>query len=562
MLPPRWLPDVFKEPAFASASTWFGAIATLIVFPGAVMGLTAYFVLQEQDPYFTISTTTSVADNFIGGEETGPAYRLDATCRAPAGCFVLFKYQSRGPSEACAKVLEKMNTHTTAELSNWLFVPYGSPLNPMPLVCYSAIARDGIFVAWQRYPPTHQCAVRSDPFTSTGADYRRTCSNDFLAEAAATTVDGESTPWYPCTNLYSATFAGGSPGLNPDSDVTRDQSCYRQQELWEEYYRISPLEGQKPITDEKLRCPDTSAGSLLTCAYFPAGLSLPKSAISDISERTDDVCDLVDSTTQDQAAVQYGDHFLQSRKVELSGDFGCSFVAPAAADAGFTEGDKVNWKYVTSSVQVSTTSGVIPDNLQLVGFEPDSAPAQTGCVTVGTTTTCPSVLPRDKGEFTDTIPKFQNLIERITCAAGKTSATLGPMCNHGWLPNNVSALATLYNVPFPTSLNNANSMYSRYIKDQVVFARLRASPTYQIETITKKDLALLALAVIGSYLSIMFTALRGVTFFYRKGLKAMGNPPGPSDFAFDRASAFDTSNKQAARGVSLEQIQTKDARGH
>ena len=40
------LPDVFKAPAFASPATWFGAICTLLVLPGAVAGLAAYFITQ------------------------------------------------------------------------------------------------------------------------------------------------------------------------------------------------------------------------------------------------------------------------------------------------------------------------------------------------------------------------------------------------------------------------------------------------------------------------------------------------------------------------------------
>ena len=49
--------------------------------------------------------------------------------------------------------------------------------------------------------------------------------------------------------------------------------------------------------------------------------------------------------------------------------------------------------------------------------------------------------------------------------------------------------------------------------------------------------------------------------FYRKALKAAGKGPPPSDFAFDRASAF-AQEPQAgqSRGVSVEQIQTKYAK--
>ena len=464
-MPPAWLPDVFKAPAFASAATWFGAFCTLIVFPGAVAGLTAYFIVQEENPSFTIGTTTLVANNFIGGDETGPAYRLESTCRAPAGCFVFFNYQPRGPSEPCAILAESL-------ANQWQWIPYGSPLNPLPLVCYSAIARDGIFVAWQRYPPARQCAVQADSLSSSAsAYYRANCTMAFLAQAA---VVNNGLSWYPCTNLFSPTLGpGGTPGPNPDLGTLQDQQCYNSDQTWDQYYTIDPK--YKAILDPKLECPGDSA--VLTCALYPAGLSLKKSSISEISVDTDNVCDLVGATTEDEAAIQYGTHVLQSRKVELKG-FDCSFAAPDGWDGG----DSVKWKYVASSVQVSTNTGVIPDNVLLPNFEPPSS----------------TTLPRDKGDFGDTVPRFEDLVGAITCAAGKTSVTLDPMCTHNWLPNNIQPLATLYDVPTPATIDDSQALYSRYVKDQVVFARLRASPTYEKETITKKDLVLFGLAVVGS----------------------------------------------------------------
>ena len=122
-----------------------------------------------------------------------------------------FKYGLRGPSEACSIKATALTD------GNWNFIPYGEPLNPLPLVCYSAIAHDGIYVAWQRYPPTRQCAVRGDLYSAVNAPFQRAnCTANFLADAARkvdaagniTTPGASVAPKYP-----SSTSDGAGGGV-------------------------------------------------------------------------------------------------------------------------------------------------------------------------------------------------------------------------------------------------------------------------------------------------------------------------------------------------------------
>ncbi len=375
--------DIFKMKSYRrETSTWFGVLLTFVGLPlGTALLLYFHIVAEAKVPYTTTSTT-SISRDLLGGDD-GNYNSLGAVCRAPGGCMLFVRYTKRAHTEKCTE------SPLAGEGFQWAFVAHGEELTPAPFVCYSPIAKDGIFVAWLRYPPHHRCAEIADHLDGpAAAAARKQCAATFLQAAAAKS-------WFPCPNLVTA---NGPKPQNFDTGL----SCYDPQGMWPEFYGPQRESGKKAIVDTNLECKNID----LSCADFPFGFGLRTPAIASLTEAqasVQQVCDKVEGGFMpDEAPVLYGSHLIQTQKLRISG-FDCKFDAPPGHDAA----EKTEWAYFSSTIQLTTTDGLVPPNQQLP-YEPDSAGSST------------------HGDWAALIPKLDTLFEEIYCSPPK-------VCDHNWL---------------------------------------------------------------------------------------------------------------------------------
>ena len=487
--------DLFKGKSYRrETSTWFGVFLTVIGLPLGVALLFAFYIIGESSVPYTIISTATVTRDLLGGDD-GKYNSLNAICRAPGGCMVFVRYTPRAHTEKCTE------SPLAGEGFHWSYVTNGEQLIPAPLVCYSPIATDGIFVAWLRYPPHHYCAVKADEQKNATAA-RKKCTETFL-EAAHEGM------WHPCPNLRTP------EGIQED----RMLSCYEEKELWTEFYDRQTDSGQKAMKDDKLKCP----GLDMSCAEFPYGFGLRTPAIASLTEMLQtsaaDVCDKVEGGFLDnESPVMYGSHLILSQKISVH-QFGCEFDAPY----GYEDSDKTDWAYFSSSVQLATIEGLVPSRQQLPG-EPDGPGISTDAL------------------WDDYVDKLDDLFNEIYCNRESKDGREIPTCKVDWAPDNaVGALAMLYemgtdDLPGDLPGDQARRVTSRYLRDNLVIARLRASPQLQITSVTKKNLAMLSLLAVGGYVSLMMSLSLIAAVVYRAITRAVLKKMGRASDAASDAS--------------------------